>query len=81
MAEQKNHTIEEETREMLEEKHMPKFYWPEVVRTTFYLQNRTSANGGVSPQEFYFGKKLNLAHSRVFGSITYVHVPRRSRES
>mgnify|MGYP002776887913 CR=1 FL=1 len=57
--------IEEVAREMLEEKHMPKFYWAEVVRMVVYLQNQTSANGGVSPHELYFWKKPKLAHLRV----------------
>ena len=71
--------IEEATRAMLEEKHMLKFYWAEAVKTTVYLQNRASANGGVSPHELYFGKKPNLAHLRVFGSNTYVHVSKEKR--
>ena len=57
---------------------MLKFYWAEVVYTTVYLQNRASANG-VSQHEVYFGKKLNLAHLRVFGRISYVHVPNDNR--
>ena len=60
MAERKNQTIEEARRAMLKEKHMPKFYWVDVVRTAVYLQNLTSASG-VSPHE-------------QFGSIAYVHV-------
>ena len=55
---------------------MPKFYWAEAVRTTVYLQNLASANGGVSPHELYFGKKPNLAQLKVFGSIVNVHVPK-----
>ena len=74
MAEWKNRSIEDMTRAMHEEKHMPKFYWAEEVRTTIYLQNWASADGGVSPHELYFGKKTNLGHLRVFGNITYVHV-------
>ena len=64
---------------MLAEKHMLKFYWAEAVRIAVYLQNRASANGGVSPHELYFGQKPNLAHLRVFGSIAYVHVPKEKR--
>ena len=65
---------------MLEEKHMPKFYWAEAVRTTFYLQNQTFANRGVSPHELYFGKKPNLAHLRIIGNIAYVHVSKEKRK-
>ena len=43
--------------------------YAEAVRTAVYLQNWASANGGVSPHELYFGKKLTLGHLRVFGSI------------
>ena len=64
---------------MLEEKHMPKFYRPEAVRITVYLQNQTFAKGGVSPHELYFGKKPNLGHLRVFDNIAYVHVPKEKR--
>ena len=49
MAEQKNQTIEEVARAMLEEKHMLKLYWAEAMKMTVSLQNRTSANGEVSP--------------------------------
>ena len=76
MVEQKNRTIEEATRAMLEEKHIPKFYWAEAIRTAIYLQNQTFANGGVSPHELYFGKKLNLRYLRVIGSINFMHVPK-----
>ena len=79
MAEQKNRTIEEAARAILEEKHMPKVYWAKAVTTTFYLQNRTCANGGVSPHKLFFGKKQNLAHLRVFDSIAYVHMPKEKR--
>ena len=30
----------------------------------------------MSPHELYFGKKPNLAHWRISGSIEYVHVPK-----
>ena len=76
VAKRKNRTIEEATKAMLEEKHMPKLYWAEVVRTVVYLQIWTSANGGVSPNELYYGKTPNLAHLRIFSSIAYMHVPK-----
>ena len=45
-----------------------------------YLQNQTSANGGVSPHELYFEKKPNLGHLRVLDSIDYVHVLKEKRK-
>ena len=71
--------IDEAARAMLEEKHMPKFYWAKAVRTAIYFQNEASANGGVSPHKLYFGKKPKLAHLRLFDSITYVRVPKEKR--
>ena len=29
----------------------------------------------ISPHERFYGKKLDLSHVRIFGSITYVHIP------
>ena len=78
VVEQKNRTIEETARAMLEEKHMPKFYWAEVVQTTIYLQNRASTNGGVSPHELYFGKKPNLGHLKYSTTLRMCMCQRRS---
>ena len=52
--------------------HMPKFYGAEAVQTVVYIQNRIRAK--VSAHELYFGRKPNLRHLRVFGSVAYVHV-------
>ena len=51
---------------------MPKFYWAEAVRTAVYIQNRIGDK--VSTHELYFGRRPNLRHPRIFGSIAYVHV-------
>ena len=42
-----------------------------------YIQNRIGEK--VSAHEPYFGRKPNLRHLRVFGSIKYVHVPKEKR--
>ena len=63
------------TWEMLEEKHMPKFYWAEAVKMVVYVQNQTSANGGVSPHELYFGKKPDLGNLWVFNNIVVKIMP------
>ena len=64
----------EAAQAMLEEKTMPKFYRADAVRTTVYIHNRIGEK--VSAHESYFGRKLNLRHLRVFGSIAYVHLAR-----
>ena len=77
MAERKNRSIVEVARAMLEEKRLPKFYWAEAVKTAIYIQNWIKDK--VLAHELYFGTKPNLRHLRVFGSITYVHVPKEKR--
>ena len=67
IAKRKNRSVVEAARAMLEEKSMPKFYWAKVVRTVTYIQNRIGDK--VSAHDLYFGKKPNLGHLRVFGSI------------
>ena len=62
---------------MLEEKSIPMFYWAEAVRTAVYIQNRIGEK--MLTHEMYFGRKSNLRHLRVFGSIAYVHVPKEKR--
>ena len=52
---------------MLEEKSMPKFYSAEAVQTAVYIQNRIGDK--VLAHELYFGRKPNLRHLRIFGSI------------
>ena len=78
-AKRKNQPIVEAARAMLEEKSLPKFYWAEAVRIAVYIQNRIGEK--VSPHELYFGRKPNLLHLRVFGSIAYVHVPKEKRRN
>ena len=61
---------------MLNEKHMPKSYWAEATCKILYLMNRCMTSGvhEVTPHEKYYGKKLDLSHVRIFGSIAYVHI-------
>ena len=79
IAERKNRSVVEVAREMREEKSMPKFYWAEAVRTVVYIHNWIGEK--VSAHELYFGRKPNLRHLRVFGSIVYVHVLKEKRRS
>ena len=62
---------------MLGEKSVPKFYWAEAVRIAVYIHNRIGDK--VSTHELYFGRKPNLRHLRVMGSIPYVHIPDEKR--
>jgi len=66
---------------MLNEKNLPNYFWAEVVATVVYIMNRTptATVHGMTPEEKFTGNKLDVSHLRVFGCITYVHVPNEKR--
>ena len=35
--------------------------------------------GNMTPEECFTGKKLEVSHFRIFGSLTYSHVPSEKR--
>ena len=59
------------------EKNMPHSYWTEAVSTTVYIMNMTPtiAIHDVTLEEKYTRKKPDVSHLKVFGCISYVHVP------
>jgi hypothetical protein len=61
---------------MLNEKNLPNYFWAEAVATVVHIMNRTptAAIHGMTPEEKFTGKKLDVSHLRVFGCIAYVHV-------
>ena len=61
---------------MLKSKRMPKELWAEAVDCAVYLSNcsPTRSVWGKTPQETWSGRKPNISHLRVFGSIAYAHV-------
>jgi hypothetical protein len=66
---------------MLNEKNLPNCFWVEAVVTVVYIMNRTptSTNHGMTPEEKFTGKKLDVSHLKVLGCIAYVHVPDEKR--
>ncbi len=81
VAERKNKHIVEIARAMLNENNLPNYFWVEVVTTIVYIMNRTPTTTihGMTPKEKFIGKKLDISHLKVFGCITYVHVPNEKR--
>jgi transposase InsO family protein len=77
VAERKNRTVMNLVRSMLSEKKMPKNFWPEAVNWAIYMLNRspTLAVKDVTPQEAWSGVKPTVEHFRVFGCISYAHIP------
>ena len=69
--------IAEVSRALVNEKEIPVYYWAEAVRRAVYIMNRTpmAAIHGMTLEESFIGKKLDLSHLQVFGCLAYVHVP------
>jgi hypothetical protein len=66
---------------MLNEKNLPNYFWAKVVATVVYIMNRTPTTTvhGMTPEEKFISKKLDVSHLKVFGYIAYVHVPDEKR--
>ncbi|KAJ7957455.1 Retrovirus-related Pol polyprotein from transposon TNT 1-94 [Quillaja saponaria] len=81
VAERKNRTILNMARCLLKSKNMPKEFWAEAVSCAVYLSNRCPTKGveNQTHQEAWSGKKPNVSHLRIFGSIAYAHVPDQER--
>ena len=81
VVERKNRTIMEAAREMLHDQDLPKHLWAEATRTTVYVQNRTPHGvlENKTPEEVFFGKKLEFIHLRIFGCPLYIQIPKEKR--
>ena len=51
--------------------NLPKLYWAEASNTTIYLINRwtTFKVPNVTPHEKYYGRKADLSHLQIYGTI------------
>jgi len=81
VAERKNHTVMNLVRAMLTEKKVPKIFWPEAVRWTIHILNRspTLAVKDMTPEEAWSGEKSSVDYFRVFGCVGHVHIPDAKR--
>lgn len=66
---------------LLEEKNMPSSFWPEAVKWTCHILNRSpsAAVKNMTPEECWSGNKPTVDYFRVFGCIGNVHVPNEKR--
>jgi hypothetical protein len=73
VAERKNRTIVGVARAMLHDQGLPLFLWAEACYTAVSLQNKSPHKvvGSMTPEEAFYGKKLEVGHLRIFGCITY----------
>jgi hypothetical protein len=81
VVERKNRAIVGTARAMLHDQGLPLFLWAEACYTVVYLQNRSphGALGDKTLEEAFSGKKPEVGHFRIFGCLTYSHVPSEKR--
>lgn len=85
VSERFNRTVVEKARTMLLSSGLSRRFWNEAVLCANYIKNRspTSAVGkqfvSKTPAEIWYGRKPDLSHLRVFGSICYNYVPEENR--
>ena len=80
-AERKNRTIMEAPRAMLHGQYLPMHLWAEASRTMVSIQNRTPHRvlENKTPEELFFGKKLEVNHLRIFSYPMYIHISKEKR--
>ncbi|MCH84599.1 retrovirus-related pol polyprotein from transposon tnt 1-94, partial [Trifolium medium] len=83
LAERRNRTILDMARSMLKQKNMPPKFWGEAVSAAVYILNKcpTKKLKSKVPEEAWSGRKPNVKHLKIFGSLCYKHIPdaRRSK--
>jgi hypothetical protein len=81
VAERKNRSIMNMTRSMLKAKHMPHKFWGEATSTAVYIINRspTKKLQNKTPHEAWTVLKPSVSHFRIFGSLSFKHVPNQVR--
>lgn len=80
-AERKNRTLVETAKTLLNTANLPKMFWPDAITTAAYLRNRCpSRMDEKSAMERLKGVKPSLKHLRVFGCISYAHIPEAKRK-
>jgi hypothetical protein len=81
VAKRKNRTIMEAVKTMIHDQDIPMHLWEEATRTTIYVQNRLShsALGFKTPEEMFFGNKLEVSHFKIFGFPVFEHISKERR--
>jgi hypothetical protein len=74
VVEQKNHTLVEMARTMLDEHRTPMHFWADAISTACYISNRIFLRSilYLTPFELCFGHKPSISHFRPFGCKCFV---------
>ena len=82
IAERANRSLMESARAMMQHANLPKQFWAEAVATAADIRNRflCPRSDSTTSYEMLTGRKPRVDHIRVFGSKTWVHVPKEKRK-
>jgi transposase InsO family protein len=74
VMEQKNRTLVEIARTMLDEHRTPRCFWVDAISTTCYISNWIFLRSilHLTPFELHFGRKPSISHFRPFGCKCFV---------
>jgi len=81
-AERANGTIMENTRCILEDSKLGKEFWGQAVLTAAHVHNHipSRSQNNMAPLKYWNGKPPGIGHLRIFGSTTWVHIPKEKRQ-
>ena len=80
VAERKNRSIVGAAKAMLHDQSLPFFLWAKACSTVFYVLNKSLHHAlGSKTYETFTGKVPEMGHFRIFGCLTYSHVPSEKR--
>jgi hypothetical protein len=74
VVEQKNRTLVEMAKMMLDERKTPRHFWVDAINTACYMSNRIFLRSilNLTPFEFHFGHKPSVSHLRPFGYKCFI---------
>ncbi|KAE9332538.1 Retrovirus-related Pol polyprotein from transposon TNT 1-94 [Phytophthora rubi] len=79
LAEVRFRILFNKVRTVLVDSNSPKQLWAEALQVVVYLQNRTmNTTTRRTPFEAWYGFVPDVSHLRVFGSLAYVYLPRKT---
>ncbi|GAU38979.1 hypothetical protein TSUD_378550 [Trifolium subterraneum] len=82
LTERRNRSILDMVRSMVKQKGLPHRFWGEAVSTAVYILNisPTKKLKDKVPEEVWSKCKSSVTHFKVFGSLSYKHVPDARRK-
>jgi hypothetical protein len=81
VAERKNITIIEASKEMIHDQSLPMILWAEASMTTIYIQNMSPHQilKNMTPEEAFTVVNPEVGHFRIFGCPIYFHISKEKR--